>query len=523
MLKKTLKSNTILHLHSLFESHAFSSISLSEFEHPNVHLPEDLFSFLADSPWAMWLDSCHSQHVDSRFDIMVWQPGVTLTTVDNLTTIKLFNSQTKLIEQLNSQLEPTKVYESEEDPLALINYVSATVFKQWLPTQDSTNQTTKSSPCINNKLRQLLDITSENKLPFLGGALGYFSYDLGRHFEKLPSHAMKDIHQPDMAVGIYSQALIYDRKTLRFYLICPESTQPALRQALINLLNTPKKINETFALTSPWQANMTKQTYADKFSQVQRYLLSGDCYQINLAQRFSANYHGDEFNAYLALRSENKAPFSAFIRIDDAVILSTSPERFIQLNNGTVQTKPIKGTRPRSNNSTKDKQNAQALLSATKDRAENLMIVDLLRNDLSKVCLPNTVKVPEIFAIESFPAVHHLVSTVEGELDPQYSATDLLRGAFPGGSITGAPKIRAMEIIDELEPQRRHLYCGSIGYISACGTMDTSITIRTLICENNNIYCSAGGGLVADSEVNSEYQETIDKVNKILPVLTKGC
>ena len=277
---------------------------------------------------------------------------------------------------------------------------------------------------------------------------------------------------------------------------------------------------------------MDKASYIEKFEQVQQYLLSGDCYQINLAQRFSAQYQGDEFQAYCALRTANKAPFSAFMQLDNAAILSVSPERFLQCKKGKVQSKPIKGTMPRNENKSLDAKNAQILANSIKDRAENLMIVDLLRNDISKVCKPNSVVVPKLFDIESFPAVHHLVSTVEGELEVQYNASDLLRGAFPGGSITGAPKIRAMEIIEQLEPHRRSVYCGSIGYISSCGTMDTSITIRTLICEknttrestnplSNNIYCWAGGGLVADSIAKSEYQETFDKVNRILPVLTK--
>ena len=189
--------------------------------------------------------------------------------------------------------------------------------------------------------------------------------------------------------------------------------------------------------------------------------------------------------------------------------------------NNRVQSKPIKGTKARDNNPIIDQKNAETLQHSIKDRAENVMIVDLLRNDISKVCLAGSVVVPELFAIESFPAVHHLVSTVEGELAHEYSNTDLLTAAFPGGSITGAPKIRAMEIIEELEPHRRSIYCGSIGYISACGSMDTSITIRTLVCQKNVIHCWAGGGLVADSTLESEYQETYDKVKKILPVLSK--
>lgn len=264
---------------------------------------------------------------------------------------------------------------------------------------------------------------------------------------------------------------------------------------------------------------MSKAEYQQKFNRVHDYILAGDCYQINLAQRFTAHYQGDEYNAYLKLRESNQAPFSAFMRFEDHSVVSISPERFLKVEGRNVQTKPIKGTLPRSLDAEIDSANAQKLQQSTKDRAENLMIVDLLRNDISRVCQAGSVKVPKLFDIESFPAVHHLVSTVEGELAADKSCTDLLRASFPGGSITGAPKIRAMEIIEELEPHQRNLYCGSIGYISANGNMDTSITIRTLICKNQQIHCWAGGGLVADSKVDSEYQETFDKVRKILPIL----
>ncbi|HSG53480.1 MAG TPA: aminodeoxychorismate synthase component I, partial [Rheinheimera sp.] len=284
-------------------------------------------------------------------------------------------------------------------------------------------------------------------------------------------------------------------------------------------LTQPTPETNGFALNGNWQANMDKAGYTERFNQVQQYLLSGDCYQINLTQRFSAPYQGDEWRAYRMLRDKNAAPFSAFIRLPQGAVLSISPERFLQLHSGLVETKPIKGTRPRGLCPMTDAVEAETLRNSAKDRAENVMIVDLLRNDLGKVCSPGSVEVPALFAIESFPAVHHLVSTVTGKLSSEYSASDLLRGAFPGGSITGAPKVRAMEIIEQLEPQRRSVYCGAIGYINSNGDMDTNIAIRTLICSEGQIHCQAGGGIVADSEVNSEYQETLDKVNKILPVL----
>ena len=452
-----------------------------------------LFSAFCHQPWAIWLDSCGYEmttpHVDSNFDIMVWQPEITLTTRGDKTEIKW--------------LKENKTRVSDENPLNLVKEIQ--------------------QQCFDN-----IEVTS-NHLPFNGGSLGYFSYDLGRRFEVLPNQTTQDIDFAEMSIGIYLHALIFDHKEQQLWLVCPETERESLTRYIneqLTLANKTQLTKETFSLTNNWQSNMDKASYDEKFQHVQNYLLSGDCYQINLAQRFSANYQGNEFDAYCALRETNKAPFSAFLRFENSSVLSISPERFLQKNESKVQSKPIKGTKPRSDNPKVDQQNSIDLLNSEKDRAENLMIVDLLRNDISKVCVPGSVKVPKLFDIESFPAVHHLVSTVEGELSKAYKATDLLAASFPGGSITGAPKIRAMEIIDELEPHQRSIYCGSIGYISACGNMDTNITIRTLLCEKNTvsnentIYCWAGGGVVADSKVDCEYQETFDKVHKILPVLS---
>ena len=464
------------------------STSLLNFELPLK--AEQIFAHFANSPWAFWLDSCDSSHHDCQYDIMVWQPSITLVTRSKNTQIAWFNDDGFV----------TKNEQSKDDPLTLIEQLQTNLFSN-------------------------ID-TPQSALPFIGGTLGYFSYDLGRRFEKLPNTAKDDINLPEMAVGIYQQAIIIDHKKKQTWLVCPQNKKIELIASLKKMQTNPAKNIVPFSLTTTWQSNISKQAYLEKFTQVQNYLQSGDCYQINLAQRFIAEYQGDEFQAYLALRKANNAPFSAFMRFENNAILSISPERFLQVTNtGKVQSKPIKGTRPRNTNSTIDKENAVELKNATKDQAENLMIVDLLRNDISKACIAGSVKVPKLFAIESFPAVHHLVSTVEGQLAKNKKPTDLLRGAFPGGSITGAPKIRAMEIIEQLEPHKRNIYCGSIGYISACGKMDTSITIRTLVCQqasnSNKIYCWAGGGLVADSKVDSEYQETFDKVNKILPILNK--
>ena len=242
---------------------------------------------------------------------------------------------------------------------------------------------------------------------------------------------------------------------------------------------------------------------------------------MNLAQRFSAPCTGDSWEAYKELRKRAPTPFSAFLTLKEGAILSLSPERFIQVRGLSVETKPIKGTRPRGDNADLDRKLKEELISSPKDRAENLMIVDLLRNDLGRSCKTGSIKVPKLFDVESYANVHHLVTTVEAELDSPTDSLRLLEGSFPGGSITGAPKIRAMEIIEELEPHRRSAYCGSIGYIGFNGNVDTSICIRTLVCHQQRIHCWAGGGIVADSECSAEYQETFDKVSNLVAPLEK--
>ncbi|MEF1297205.1 aminodeoxychorismate synthase component I [Vibrio parahaemolyticus] len=380
-------------------------------------------------------------------------------------------------------------YSTQDDPFTLLHQLQ----EQWLPH---------------------VELNKELDLPFVGGALGYFSYDLGRRVETMPEQAEKDLNTPDMAVGLYEWAVVVDHKLKKAYLVGQN-----IEQAWQWLDKQEVEQSVDFALSGDWQSNMTKESYAIRFDKVQEYLLSGDCYQINLAQRFNAPYQGSEWQAYLKLESANQAPFSAFIRMPESSILSISPERFLELKDRVIETKPIKGTRPRSEDPKQDNANAHDLQTAEKDQAENLMIVDLLRNDIGRVASPGSVHVPKLFDIESFPAVHHLVSTIRANLDEQYSPADLLRACFPGGSITGAPKVRAMQIIEELEPHRRSAYCGSIGYISRHGRMDTSITIRTLVAENHKLYAWAGGGVVADSDCASEYQETLDKLSKILPAL----
>lgn len=430
------------------------------------------FHTLADQPWAMLLHSGNANHPHNRFDIVVADPITTLETRDKITLINREN------EKINSELDPFELLKSEMQHLN-INFAANT------------------------------------DLPFQGGALGIWGYDLGRRIEILPEQAKKELSFPDMAIGVYLWALIVDHHKKIVTLLSYQD----VKQRLSWLENQTKIPAKQFQMCEPWQSNMSEQQYHHKISQIHQYLRNGDCYQINLAQRFKAKYQGSEWEAFLKLNQNNQAPFSAFMRLEQHCVLSVSPERFLWLHDNLVQTRPIKGTLPRLTDTKEDQEQIKRLQSSIKDRAENVMIVDLLRNDIGKVAIPGTVSVPELFVVESFPAIHHLVSTIVAQLPAYYHASDLLRACFPGGSITGAPKIRSMEIIDELEPHRRHSYCGAIGYISFCGTMDTNISIRTLLTEKQYLYCWAGGGIVADSTAEKEYQETFDKLSRILPVL----
>jgi para-aminobenzoate synthetase component 1 len=366
-----------------------------------------------------------------------------------------------------------------------------------------------------NKLPQ------DKLLPFYGGAIGYFSYDLGRCIEYLPHTAKDDITLPGMEVGIYCWALINDHEAQKSYFMttpnCPADTQ----EKALSLCKIERAIetDKHFKLNSPFNSNFTLNEYQKAFDKIQDYIHAGDCYQVNLAQRFSATFEGEPWHAYQQLRQKMPAPFSAYIESVNGYILSHSPERFLKCHEGIIETKPIKGTRARGKTPIEDKQLADELINSAKDRSENLMIVDLLRNDLGKSCEAGSIHVPKLFDLESFANVHHLVSTIEGKLSADVTPVDAFFNCFPGGSITGAPKLRAMEIIEELEPHRRSLYCGSVAYISFDNQMDSSIAIRTLVTSKNTIHCWGGGGIVADSNSEQEYQETLTKVSSLLNTL----
>ncbi len=358
-------------------------------------------------------------------------------------------------------------------------------------------------------------------LPFAGGLIGYLSYDFGRHLEQVSHLAVDDLHLPDARFGLYAWALVSDHQVQTSQLVFHPALADSERQRLINVFSQAQSdAPTTFKLHGPMIPDLSAEAYHQAIIRIQDYIQAGDCYQVNFAQRFRAPCIGDPWAAYCALREACPTPFSGFQSLpDDGAVLSLSPERFVRISERQVETRPIKGTRPRGLTPEEDAANAAELLASPKDRAENLMIVDLLRNDLGRSCRIGSVKVPELFSLESYPNVHHLVSSVTGVLADDKDALDLIAGSFPGGSITGAPKIRAMQIIDELEPTRRGLYCGSLVYLDVRGEMDSSIAIRSLLVKDGQVCCWGGGGIVADSEWQAEYQESLTKVRVLLQTL----
>ncbi|MGR9105404.1 MAG: aminodeoxychorismate synthase component I [Gammaproteobacteria bacterium] len=439
-----------------------------------------LFERLIDLPWAVFLDSGFPGNRQGRFDILTANPYKTLSTRGTITEI--------------GDRQGTRL--SAEDPFALIRENLAH------------------------------DSSVANGLPFSGGALGYFGYDLARRLENLPGIARDSEQIPDLMLGIYDWAIIVDHGAGRSWLVQQSHSKETARTCATVLERLENEFQQRsaahpFRIHAEVLSNMSRSDYGDAFRRIKRYLLEGDCYQVNLAQRFAVECEGDSWEAYKLLRRLNPAPFAAFLKFPGVRVLSSSPERFLKVAEGQVETKPIKGTRPRLGDPARDREQIEALEKSPKDRAENLMIVDLLRNDLGKSCAPGSIKVPGLFQVESFATVHHLVSTIQGRLARGCDCIDLLRGCFPGGSITGAPKIRAMEIIEELEPDRRGVYCGAIGYIGYDGNMDTNIAIRTLVHSANEIRFWAGGGIVADSRETEEYQECFDKAAALLNMLKR--
>lgn len=441
--------------------------------------PINTFAAVKHLPYSLLLDSADRNHPNSRYSFIACMPIETIEAKDGKINV------TNWEQKLSLTGDPFEILQSR--------------IKSWVS----------------------FATRHPNLPPFQGGAAGLFGYDLGRSIEDLPSHAENSSHTPDMAIGIYDQVIAHDHLLKKSYIFTHarnESEAVKKRGFLLDIIGYNIDIPEYAPIAPEWRGNFTKEDYLQNIQKVIDYIRAGDIFQANLTQRFDAPLPEDfdAFVHYLNLRDINPAPFATYMNLGDIKISSASPERFITSKDGDVETCPIKGTRPRAEKLTQDRANKAELEHSEKDHAENTMIVDLMRNDLSKVCAPNSINVSGLCKVESFASVHHLVSTIKGKLPPNKNTIDLLKACFPGGSITGAPKIRAMEIIEELEPTRRAAYCGSMGYIGFDDTMDTNILIRTLIYENDGVSLQVGGGIVADSNPEDEYQETLDKAAAVL-------
>lgn len=449
--------------------------------------PLDIFSRFAEKTGAIFLDSAEWHRDCGRYSFIAVDPFYTLSSKNGVVTF-------------NDQIFTANPFHVLQDHLAQFKF--------------------DTDPCLP---------------PFQGGVAGFFAYDLYQHLENIPLHQMDDLACPDLALGFYDIVIAFDHEIKRAW-ICssglPEKKEPARKKrakerlhAILRIMNEPKcnsLLPHSLICDDSIQSNFTAESYQRAVKKTIDYILAGDVFETCISQRFTTILPQSvrPFDLYCRMRLLNPAPFSAYFQWDDVTIASASPERFLKLTQGNVESRPIKGTRPRGKNKQDDDVFANELIQSQKDHAENVMIVDLLRNDLSRVCEDHSIKVPQLCGLESYRSVHHLVSVIKGKLKSHLSAIDLLRATFPGGSITGAPKIRAMEIIAELEPTQRGPYCGSLGYIGFNGDMDSSIVIRTYVIKNNTVTFQAGGAIVLDSDPLSEYQETLTKSNALRRALT---
>ncbi len=370
-------------------------------------------------------------------------------------------------------------------------------------------------------LKNLLSHHSEKtsgELPFYTGWIGFASYELAYLLEPAIGRHEYTSALPAFWAGYYSWAIVQDHEKQQTFLIYEEDIDSTLLQKIHEQLNLCV-VEPFFTLTSPFKKNRLFSEYEKAFHEVQHYINAGDCYQVNIAMQYQAHFSGSPFGAYLKLRQAVPSPHMAYLNLGDHQLLSMSPERFIAAQDAHITTKPIKGTAARSTNPILDQMAANTLLQSSKNRAENLMIVDLLRNDFGKHCIAGSIKVDALFALETYNNVHHLVSSISGTLKNGSSFWDVFFDSFPGGSITGAPKIRACQIINELEAFPRDIYCGSIFYASNNGHFDSNIAIRTLLCANNTITAWAGGGIVKDSTAQEEYEECQNKIQPLLNAL----
>jgi len=418
------------------------------------------------------------------------------------------------------------------DPFLVFRSKGSSVTLAW---DDGTVGTFRSNPfhVLKDIVKKYGIVATDGRTPFPCGGVGYFAYDMKDFVERLPAAAIDDLEIPDCIVAFYDVVMTYDNSQRKAYIAGYPFSKSGVAGQTRRVKERMKRFKERVLgkaqykdhhrfvtkLSHSVRSNFSKEAYMESVRRAKAYIKKGDIYQVNLSQRFEAELPCEPFGLYRRLRQASPAPFSSYLNFGDVAILSSSPERFLLKKGRYVETRPIKGTRPRGYDPVSDLAMEAELLASEKDRAEHVMIVDLERNDLGRICEYGSVKPSEFVILEKYSTVFHLVSTVSGTLRKDADAVDCLLATFPGGSITGAPKIRAMEIIDELEPVRRSVYTGAIGYLSFDGNMDTSIVIRTFLAHKGMVYFQTGGGIVADSDPEKEYEETLDKARALMQSL----
>lgn len=380
-------------------------------------------------------------------------------------------------------------------------------------------------------------ITPIKGLPrFFGGGVGYFGYDLVRFIERLPKKAVDDLDMPDCLLVFAGTILVFDHLTHQLWVIANiplnrVSKEAAYDRAVIQIEKVIAQLKKSQSSSSEErrevdrkskslaQSNITQEEFIKKVKRVKRYILAGDVFQVVLSQRLTQQTKVHPFKIYRSLRSLNPSPYMYYLNYGEIQVVGTSPEPLVRLTDELVESKPIAGTRPRSKNEIEDTELEKEMLNNEKEKAEHTMLVDLARNDLGRICHPGTVEVSNFMKVEKFSHVMHLVSEVKGKIQSDKDAFDVLEACFPAGTVSGAPKVRAMEIIDELEPNCRGPYAGAVGYIGFNGNMDTCITIRTIIFKGNQAYVQVGAGIVADSIPEMEYKETLNKSKAMLEAI----
>ncbi len=460
-------------------------MKIPSIEEINTGIPAHLvFNEIKNSPYSFFLDSVMGRESQGRFSFI--------------------------------GCEPFLIFKSKGD------YVSL----EW---NDGRKESLRSNPflVLKEQFRRFTVLPDPNRadgIPFVAGGVGYFGYDMKDFIEKLPDISRDDQSIPDCIVGFYDTLLVFDHLKEKSYItnVEFEGVRTGARSKLKAALSpkTSNTITEYRAGEGAHlKSNFTKAGYMKAVEDAKEYIKRGDVYQVNLSQRFESGLQGEPYGLYLRLREASPAMFASYLNFEDVIVVSSSPERFLMKSGSYIETRPIKGTQPRSSDPLTDELNEISLKESYKDRAEHIMIVDLERNDLGRICEYGSVRPTEFIALEKYSTVFHLVSTVSGKLKNGVDPIDCLTAAFPGGSITGAPKVRSMEVIEVLEPVKRSLYTGAIGYISFDGNMDTSIVIRTIVIKGDKLYFQVGGGIVADSDPEKEYRETLDKAEGIMRAL----